>query len=689
MPDINILDSTSFGALDKAGREAVCRLFHPTDYAKRYMLLNYTELFRKRESLSVLLIDYKRRLSTTNPASFAFLNAAQREALAADLLFAFYILSAQFCLDEAEHRRQGLQDLGQQIKDCASYIEQLRALSFQATPESMLRSRLEDSEKPLKYLGLTVLAPALVETMVAISDGDAPVQKPEKQSASLIVSAKTTSPRDAGGRGLAETMNEPEKSEPIPGKTGHIKEWMGKLNNRRLYWVWGGGLLNTIVSILPEDFANKHQTEKVLAAPAYYTGHVSWMLYYARFGIELGLLLKHTIAGPWMSAEERSISKHIVSLERFQTQWQQRKFQLLNDSVWATANMACFFWLVGNGLLGYLGNALTAGLLLMDVALSTWQFSEESTKHNAESLRYERDIRLLRADLLKKKVLLQEQTERDALFAKKGDESKRSEAALAAQEQYDIANAELTALLKAKKQLDLDWDQKKYALAHAWVYALGLLVAFSMLCCFFFPPAALLPATVMLLGVIGAVFCFVLTIGNAAVLGAMDIVYKKRSIAEKDREYALKLTQFVRCDNEFVKKQLYLDMKLLSAETAHEEASIRYQKLKLVRGILVDALVPALIFFGFTFLPFGVGIAALAVGFALILASHYILKRFEPPRVNLPTFEETDYQLFKQKAQLPAPKAQEKSQPAFFAKKKPEDQPSFDAKTQQPGCSPA
>lgn len=659
MPGINILDRTSFGALDESGREAVCSLFHPTDYAKRYTLLNYSELFRKRESLSVLLIDYKRRLSTTNPASFAFLNPAQREALTADLLFAFYILSAQFCIDEAEHRRQGLQGLAQEIKDCASYIEQLRELSTKATPESILSSRLRDSEKPLKYLGLTVLAPALVDTMVAISDGDAPAQKLEK------------------------------KSEPIPGKTGHIKEWMGKLNNRRLYWVWGGGLLNTIVSILPEDFANKHQTEQVLAAPAYYTGHVSWLLYYTRFGIELGLLLKHTIAGPWMSAEERSISKHIVSLDRFQTQWQQRKFQLLNDSVWATANMACFFWLVGNGLLGYLGNALTAGLLVMDVALSTWQFCEESTKHNAENQRYDRDIRLLRAHLLQKQALLQQQIERDALFAKKGDESKRSQAVIAAQEQCDILRAELNALLKAKKQLDVDWDRKKYELAHAWVYALGLLVAFSVLCCFFFPPAALLPATVMLLGIVGAALCFVLTIANAAVLGAMDIVHKKGSIAERDREYASKKIQFVKCDNESVKKQLYLDMKLLSAETAHEVASIRYQKLKLVRGILVDALVPALIFFGFTFLPFGVGLGALAAGLALIIASHYILKRFEPPRESLPTFEDNDYQLFKQQAQLSAPQTKEELQPAFFAKKKPKSEPPLDAKTQQPGCSPA
>ena len=79
---------------------------------------------------------------------------------------------------------------------------------------------------------------------------------------------------------------------------------------------------------------------------------------------------------------------------------------------------------------------------------------------------------------------------------------------------------------------------------------------------------------------------------------------------------------------------------------------IRYQKMKLVRSVLVDALVPSLVFAGFVFMPLGVGLAVVAAGFALMIVSHYILKRYEPKAGKLPSFDEHDYTAFEQRLLL-------------------------------------
>ena len=355
-----VLESTSFSALDELGQKAVRALFEdynsdvPTpltgedhddyDEDERTPLINTVDIFRKQQSLALSLELYSNKLQQINPASFKFLYPDQQAALENELLFMFYCFSAQYQLNEAEHRRQDLKELSDQIKKCAQLIYDLRGASKASSPEVLHIRKMVDSEKHCKYLGFTV------------------------------------------GKAIAEKM-----LEVASGKTVTTKKWMGEVNGRRLYWVWGGGLLASVIALLPDDFANRDQAQQALSVPSPLTGYMSWVLYYTRFAINLSLLLKHTITGPWMSKEERKTP----AWDRFKTQWQQRKFSLLNDSIWATANLVCFFWLTGAGMAGYWGNALTAALLLMDVTLSIWKFCEESTQHNKDMLRYSDDIEKL------------------------------------------------------------------------------------------------------------------------------------------------------------------------------------------------------------------------------------------------------------------------------------------------------
>jgi hypothetical protein len=576
----SVLSRTSYGTLELQERFALHTFFWRTHHQASKQKFDINELFQHRKSLLANLEFYSKRVASINPASFRFLNGAQRSSLTQELLFSFYLLSAQYQLDEAESRRHNLKSLREQIKKCAELLDLLRISAEPETPAKGLTMAINASEKPAKYLGLTVIAPLLAKTIMKFVDGI------------------------------------PEGEEPkAPGITHMIREWMNEVNGLRLYWVWGGGLLNTVLSTLPEDFTNLEQARYGMTLPAPITGYMSWILYYARFGLNLSLLLKHTIPGPWMSVDEAKIDYR----DRFKTQWEQRKFALLNDSIWGMANMACFFWLTGSGIFGYYGNVATAALLVMDVCLTTWRFYEESTAYNAKMETYEKDTNTLRLKI---------------------DDEKISEEARA------ILKHQLDSLIKAQDQCKFDWRYKKYGLINDLTYTIALLVAFSIMCCFLFPPAAMAPAAVMMLGLVGAAMCFVFTIVTTAVTGGLEVAKSNESRRMAKQECQSILEQFLITDDEDIKKQLYLEMKQLLANSDYQRQLAQFQKAKLIRSIFIEAVVPALVFVSFVFMPLGIGAAVLGAAFALAVITHLILKKFEPPAVKLPVFDEAQYQRF-------------------------------------------
>lgn len=580
----SILESTSFASLDADGQEAVRQLFQSYQQGKK-LALEHTPLFKKRKSLQATLPNAQYFLDKTNPASFKFLSQNQRDVLKEELLFTFYLFSAQYQLDESEHQRQGLPALREYIKKTASYIDLLTELETEATPQSLLNRIINDSEKNAKYLGLTFIAPIIIEKLFEFTTGKLKTPAKEWQGA---------------------------------GKTATAIEEMTNVNGLRLYWVWGRSLLSSVLEMLPADFANNAQTKEIIAAPAPYTGYMSWILYFTRFGINLGLLLKHTIRGPWMSQEERQIPWW----DRFTTQWDQRKFVLLNDSIWGMVNLACFFWLLGEGLLGYMGNVATGLLLIMDIGLTVWKFWQASTEHNAAMLRYKHDL-----ESLKQKMTASPEDPKLLL-------------------QYK-------ALLRSQAHCELEWKYKKYSMVNDYFYALNLFIAFSILCSIFFPPLALVPATLKIFAVVGAVLCFTVTTVYAAISGKIDIAKSRKLNTLADDEAKGLLEEFKKKDMpDFVRKQLYLDIKQELATSDYQQKLAKYQKMQMVRGLLVDVLIPPLVFVSFMFMPFGIGLGVLAFGLAIAAISKLILHRFEPKAPELPDFDEA---AFKEMDQLETP----------------------------------
>ena len=80
------------------------------------------------------------------------------------------------------------------------------------------------------------------------------------------------------------------------------------VNEKRLYWVWGGGLLRTVLSLLQEDFYNQQNATLVATAPSRFTGYLSWSLYFARFALNSFLLINDTFS-PELTEKEREMGK--------------------------------------------------------------------------------------------------------------------------------------------------------------------------------------------------------------------------------------------------------------------------------------------------------------------------------------------------------------------------------------------
>lgn len=168
-----------------------------------------------------------------------------------------------------------------------------------------------------------------------------------------------------------------------------LRGWMDEINWHRLYWVWtggNGGLLGSFFELptVQRFLTCWQEAYRKLEVPKSFFGYASWMLYYTRFCVHIGLLLKHTLPNPWLSEREQQISW----LTRLQAQWDQRKFVILNDIIWGTINLATIYWLTDSvsPLSGAIGGVATIGLMLFDVLVAEWELKEARVKfHKAEA----------------------------------------------------------------------------------------------------------------------------------------------------------------------------------------------------------------------------------------------------------------------------------------------------------------
>lgn len=535
-------------------------------------------LYRQRAHLPFLMDLCQRRLSHINPASFAYLSQPQIQALEKELLLIQYIYKAQLTIDDAEQRRQTKQALSEKINTCTNLLDRLLnqapvvAEPLDQTPEDVHAALLNQAPNHCRFLGMTIVAPELINQLRSIHNA--------------------------------------------PGKTVSAKSIIREINIKRLYWVFTGSFLSSLIAALPEHVAQRQQAQNMVSAPSPYTGVLSWGLYYTRFSVELGLLLKHTIKGPWMNQAEKDLG--ISTYERFKTQWAQRKYMLMNDSLWATANLLCYFWLIGNGNLGYAGNLLTGALFTFDTMAALWRFEEEKTLHNK---------------------MIQDMNDKAELLRAQINQNNN-------ENETNLLKIELKKIEADQKHMAREWRYKKYGLINDCAYSIGLIIGIAGICALFLPPAALLPATLTMLSVVGAGICYSMSLLYTIINGQLDIAKEKNSANDIKKEYNTLLKDFRTETNESLKKQIYLDILSLEAKTQYQERLINFKRMELVRSVITDVIFPASVLIAGLMLSTGAGIGVLLGVIVLSFAIKKIIQQFEPKAPELASFDEDDYQAF-------------------------------------------
>ena len=597
-----------------------------------------------------------------DPVQFPYMNEAQKEEALRDLRITFLLLLTQKQYEREYQKTENAKTYTSQISKCHQLIDALqygklcKKKKIKPSPDQGYATE----GNPVKYLAI-VFGQWFAEKMVDFMDR----------------------------------------------KTKTIKEHMGSFNEKRLYWVWGGGLIKTFLELIPDDFWNVEQGKQTIKMPDPYTGTLSWSLYYFRFALNFSLLLKHTIKGPWMTSEAEISTPW---QKRFLTQWDQRKFTLLNDFVWATGNALCFFWLYGPGALGGWGDALTLALLVFDIGLAVWKFAEEQTKYNKEMLDYKNNIKRLELQLegtikaaetnadyaqrireYESQLEALEVAQVHSLVEGSTEDSEEMltyenhikmlklqlegvRKAAEAEEQYARRikeyQAQLHALRKAQKQCEREWEHKKRILIVNVSYAVGLMLAFFLLTAPFLPALAAA-------GPPGAILCFALTVLCNAIKGGMEIHKTKQSIKETKEDIKNKIAEFKLLikenpnmdDNE--KKFLFLEIKKLMAESKYQQQTVNLQTAHLIRSLIFETLVPAIILANLVFLPMGpafFGVLAAVIGLALL--THLVINHvFTPEKEALKPFNAMEYEAFCQSPDKWVEKAA-KSQTFFKSREK-------------------
>src|SRR3990167_1269924 len=459
--------------------------------------LSPEQLHAFKRSNAIFLTHYQNVLEDLNPATFIFLNDEKKVRLREQLQHTLSILTIQVLINNMDKRYYHQKALNDAIALCQSYQEQLKGYPpVDNAPSDAILPVMNAAESPIKYLGLLC------------------------------------------ARWLAKQFNY------VPnGNTVTLKNWIRDSNKWRLYWVWGGGLLMTVLQAIPANFFNDTTAQLDIKIPANVLGYLSWAIYYFRLGLNLCLFIKHALPGKWswMSEEE----KKVPTLDRINAQWHQRKFTILNDLAWGTVGLLCFCWLIGSSSMVYAGNTLTSGLLVFDVLLACWHFFEEQTQfkyakaHLKEKISdLDKSIQELTAalEVLKAKIRIGDKLDRDELVAQK---KLATEQLAAIQRQRD----ELDQLLKTTKT---NWTIKKASIVNDLIYSCGLLVGWSLIGGVFFPPSLAFAAqsTILALSFGGAVYCFVLTVTYQAIVCYLEVAKIRHSIKENIQKIKILQKEF-------------------------------------------------------------------------------------------------------------------------------------------------
>ena len=567
------ISSASVGSLSNQQKDELYPFFKksPTSSAgaTHEALKNYIKeasLPARHSRRSVLLNADTKLINTTNPAIFKYLNEQQLNALEEKLTLSFYGLCDRYQSHVIEGQRQNLKQYYDEIEDCSYLIRNIT---------------LARENKAL-------------EKKEVLVNNEVGLKKWLDQKCKLLL------------EWWASGFTVSQLSELLIQLMSDANVW-------RMYWVWAGNFLRTTLDLIPDGFYNKQQTVDITTNPQTPLGYVSWILYYVRFLINFMLVLKHSIVlpgeiAPWMSDEEkRMVLDEKGRWSRFKEQLAIRKFTLINDLIWATTNLLCFFWLLGPAL-GPLGDFLTVMLLVGDASLCVWARTEATAEHKKDIDVYINEIQLL-------------------------EDSKTSE-------NSKIVEIQIEEMKLAQQQCEFDWKYKNQKVTTDVIYGIGLVVSYAALV---FPWVSIgIAASGMVLGASAGLF--VISLIYSTYKAYIDVSQARKTQITALKQCECILTQITAFEDskliltDIDKRKLNevnLRYKDLTAEADYQEKLADYHLYTLVRSAIVQSLIPLAIFAAFTFATFGIGAAVVGAGIVIAIITHYILEFQKPENAEL------------------------------------------------------
>ncbi len=454
--------------------------------------------------------------------------------------------------------------------------------------------------------------------------------------------------------------------------------WLNELNWHRLYWVWAGGNGGLLGSLFDLEWIKTHckgheRASKNLAIPVAFLGYVSWILYYFRFSIEFFKLIKHTVSNPWMSEAEANMPWQ----ERLKGQWDQRKFAMLNDLVWATVNLVTIYWLTNSVslMMGAYGGLLTIGLMCFDVSIAMWQRQEEREAHEREcerirakqdlfqgqltSLLEMHELKSIRELILRRAYLraVKKHQELAEQLAQNRTDIKLQQAVKAARETLTTFSAEVTSstmdlktcekgLTFYRKQLILDeeeavvelnWKYQNKLLNANVTFAAIFVLAMALMYTPIFPvliPALAFSSQFGAYGVfVGCLFAVGVTAGQTVYEANLEqdkAREKIDAIIEKKKHLESTWFQVEDLDD---RRMALLEYKRLYADLHYQQALIKHEGIKKVFSATTQVIFPAFVF-GALFLTTPWMIASV-VAFGLVaLAIKAYISGLEPTAID-------------------------------------------------------
>ncbi len=258
--------------------------------------------------------------------------------------------------------------------------------------------------------------------------------------------------------------------------TSIAKSSLRQAKGKQLYWGFGSGLFRQPIPCAQNALPGATRLGEV-------TSYLGWTICAGLFAIDFSLLFKNLLKGSWVNRKDESYS----SLKQLKMQWQERKFDLINNLYLGLGNAVHFFLLAGEA-----GNIFSLDMLLVYVCLILWQISEEEKKHARYLAKLNNQINELKCAL-----------------NNEGQEKK---------DKINKLNLAIKELEMRKAQAELDWKQKKKELQFKAVFISGLFVSVSLIFTLCLPHfITVAQSTVFILSCTGLSLALFLTIAHGII----------------------------------------------------------------------------------------------------------------------------------------------------------------------------